>query len=256
MSRTILLQPFPWTRYSKKLAARIETPRWFGTFNPREGARLVTGSSGSIEMGNFIKLHWLVDLTDGMILDAKYQLYGQSALIGAAETACELIVGKNYDQAQRIGADLIDKHLRDHANEPSFPFETSGHLNLVIDAIEEAGAQCGDIPLSETYVTPIGPEIKALEGGYPGYLDMPEPKQHALIEGVIASDIRPYIELDAGGIDILKIIDSREIIIAYSGTCTSCAASTGTTLSYIQQVLRAKVHPEIIVVPDMVEQKV
>ena len=72
-----------------------------------------------------MSLYWLVDPDDGIIVDARFQAYGQSALIGAAEIACELSVGKNYDQARRIGAELIDKQVRDRPDEPAFPKETS-----------------------------------------------------------------------------------------------------------------------------------
>jgi NifU-like protein len=72
-----------------------------------------------------------------------------------------------------------------------------------------------------------------------------------LLEEIIARDIRPYIELDAGGIQVIDLTTENEVLIAYQGSCTSCFSATGTTLSYIQQVLRAKVHPSLVVVPDL-----
>ncbi len=252
MSLETLLEPFPWARYSKKLAARIETPRWGGHFaKGRTGLRLVTGEEGEVRAGNCVRIYWLVDEEDGIVADAKHQTFGQSALIGAAEAACELACGKNYDQAGRIGADLIDKHLRDKADIPSFPPETSAHLNLVVDALMKLAEQCSDLPLPEAYVTPAPPDVELIEGGYPGFMELADIKKLTLIEQVIAQDVRPYIELDAGGIDVLKLLNNKEVIIAYQGNCTTCHAATGTTLSYIQHVLRAKVHPDLVVVPDL-----
>lgn len=63
--------------------------------------------------------------------------------------------------------------------------------------------------------------------------------------------MRPYIALDAGGIEVINLIEDKQVIIAYQGSCTSCYSSIGTTLSYIQQTLRAKVHPDLVVIPDM-----
>jgi len=104
-----------------------------------------------------------------------------------------------------------------------------------------------------SYVAPPAPfdigEIR--EGGYPGWVDLTIKQKIALIEEVVASDIRPYIELDAGNVQILNLLNDREVIIAYQGSCTSCFSATGTTLSYIQQILRAKLHPELIVIPDL-----
>ena len=204
MSLQTSIQPFPWSRYSKKLNTKIDRPRCGGFFTKDQSEercmRLAIGKEGSIEDGNLICLYWLVDPDDGIIVDARFQTYGQSALIGAAEIACELSIGKNYDQARRISAELIDKQVRDRPDEPAFPKETSPHLNLVLGAMDSAADGCMDIPLAANYVAPAAPlDIgEVLEGGYPGWEGLSQVQKIALIEEIIARDIRPYIELDAG----------------------------------------------------------
>lgn len=257
MSLDNLATPFPWYRYSKKLASKIENPRNGGIFTKEESEartmKLVIGEEGKIEEGNCIKIYWLVDPDDGIIVDAKFQVYGQSALIGAADAACEIIIGKNYDQAKRVSADLIDKQLRDRADEPAFPKETYPHLNLVLGALELAAEQCQGIPVADNYVAPPVPSNlgDVVEGGYPGFMELPLKKKIAVIDEVLERDVRPYIALDAGGVDVINLIEDREVIIAYQGSCTSCYSAIGTTLSYIQQILRNKVHPDLVVIPDL-----
>lgn len=257
MSLQSLTQTFPWSRYSKKLIAKIEKPRCAGFFTKEETEertmRLAIGQEGEIKDGNAVRIYWLIDPDDGIIVDAKFQAYGQSALIGAAEAACELAIGKNYDQARRIGADLLDKQVRDKSEIAAFPKEAYPHLNLVLSAMDHAAEQCMDIPLPISYAAPPAPlEIgEVLEGGYPGWPELSQPQKLGLIEEVLSRDVRPYIELDAGGIEVLDLINNREVIIAYQGSCTSCFSATGTTLSYIQQVLKAKVHPDLVVIPDL-----
>lgn len=257
MGLSALITSFPWNRYSKKLASKIENPRCVGNFTPEEAEardmRLADALEGGLEDGNAVRLYWLVDKDDGIIVDAKFQVFGQSALIGAAEAACELLVGKNYDQAKRISADLIDKQLRDRSDTPAFPKETYPHINLVLGAIDAAAEQCMDIPFADTYVAPPVPADigEVIPGGYPGWMELPLKKKIAVIEQVLDQDIRPYIALDAGGVSVLNLINDTELVITYQGACTSCYSSVGTTLSYIQQVLRAKVHPHIKVVPDL-----
>lgn len=252
-----VVTPFPWTLYSKKLVAKIDKLRCVGIFTPEESSardmRLVIGSAGRVEDGNIVRLYWLVDRDDGIIVDAKFQAFGQSALLGAAEVACELLIGKNYDQAKRISSTLIDQQVRDRSEVPAFPKETSPHLNLILEAIETAADNCMDIPLPNTYVAPPAPvDIgEILEGGYPGWMEMPIKQKISVIEDVLDRDIRPYIALDAGGVEVLNLIENTQLIIAYQGACTSCYSSIGTTLSYIQQVLRAKVHPSLVVIPDL-----
>lgn len=252
-----LTTPFPWARYSRKLKQKIDKPHSFGSFTKEEsekrGVRLVTGEEGAPEEHNYVKFYFLVDKEDGMIVDARFQVFGQSALIGAAEAACELIAGKNYDQARRITADLIDKQVRDRPEKQAFPPETYPHLNLVLGAIDEAAEQCTDLPLPSSYSAPPAPmDIgEVLEGGIPNWDEMPLKEQLQIIEQVLDHDIRPYVALDAGGVNVLDLQMGRKLQISYEGTCTSCYSAIGTTLSYIQQVIRAKVHPDIEVIPNI-----
>lgn len=249
---------YPWSRYSKKLSIRIERPLHVGLYSQasasERGMRLVEGIAGGAQEGNFVCLYLLVDESDGVIADAKFQVYGQSALIGAADIACELLIRKNYDQSRRISSDLIDKQVRDRKEVSAFPEETYAHINLVLGAIDDAADKCMDIPLADSYVAPpmTDSDINSDEARvYPGWDSLNPKQQISVIEEVIANDIRPYIELDAGGIEVLNFLGNRELIIAYKGSCTSCHSATGATLSAIQQILRMKVHPEIVVIPDM-----
>jgi NifU-like protein len=248
---TSLPAPF----YPKKLIAKIENSKFAGSFKKDEALarqmRLVEGRFGYMEDGNMLILYWLVDETDGVIADVKFQAFGPSALIGAAECGCELLIRKNYDQAKRISCDLIDKQARDKPHEEAFPSTAVAFLNFVLEAIECAAEQCLDIPLAETYVAP--PIDLHLEGqeSYPGWIELSKSEKIAVIEAIIDREIRPYIELDAGGIQILDLLSDKEVLISYQGSCTTCYSATGATLNAIQQILRAKIDPEIVVTPDL-----
>lgn len=257
MSLKKITLSFPWSRYSKKLVAKIERPRSVGIFTQEQsderGMFLAKGEEGSFAEGNKIQFYWLVDPEDGVIVDVRFQLYGQSALIGAAEGAAELLIGKNYDQARRVSTEMIDQQLRDRSEEPAFPKETAFHLNLVLGAIDQAAQMCEGLPLAANYVVSPTPMHvgDVLEGGIPEWGTFSLQQKLGCIEEVIARDVRPYIELDAGGIEVLDLVNEWEVLIAYQGSCTTCFSATGTTLSYIQQVLRAKVHPQLNVTPKL-----
>ena len=257
MALSDFTQAFPWSGYSRKLAARIDKPKNVGVFSQADAdsrtMRLAEGNDGTVADGNAVRLYWLVDPEDGVIADAKFQVFGQSALIGAADAACELLLRKNYEQARRIGAALIDKELRERAGIPAFPADTYAHLNLVIGAIDAAAEQCSGIPMADSYVAPPAPTSigEVREGGYPGFDALDLRQQLAVIEEVLNEDVRPYIALDGGGVEIKELKEGRQLIVAYQGACTSCFSATGATLSYIQHVVRAKVHPDLQVVPDL-----
>jgi len=247
---------FPWERYSKKLSARIEMPFCVGMFTEEEakekGLFLASGESGSLSSGNKAHLYWLVDPNDGIIVDARFQAYGDSAFLGACEIISELVVGKNYLQAHDLLPEDIDKEARDRVEKEAFPRETWGHMTLALEAVDDAALECHHIPLPLSYVEPFALADKKIlprEDGWPGWETLTNEEQKEIIEHVLDQEVRPSIAKDAGGVDLLDVKEGRYVRIAYKGTCATCFSATGTTLSYIQHVLRTHVHPELIVVP-------
>ena len=252
MPKKALDSASPWALFPRKFAEKIEKPRFAGLFSKEEaaakGMRLVTGLAGGFK-GLFVQFFLLVDEWDGVIADAKFKAFGPPALLGIAEILCELVMRKNYDQAKGIGAELIDKQLQDKKDARTLPITEYGFVNLSLDALEKALDLCADIPLPEAYVpTPVQPN---LDGGlYEGWDQLSLKQQLAVLEDLIANEIRPYIELDAGGIEIVSLTEGRELMIAYKGACTTCPSSIGSTLNAIQQILSARIHPDIKVIPD------
>lgn len=254
MSLNSLTQPVLWQRYSKKLSAKIAHLHNGGSFSLEDAS----SRSMHLSVGEsrhdiyFIRFYWLVDTEDGIIVDSKYHLFGPSALIGAAEIACELLVGKNYDEAQKITADQIDQQVRDRKEIPAFPEETFYILNLVLCAIDEASEACHGIPLAPSYV-PVPyfeSQDEMIEETIKDWDSLSKEQKLLLIEKVITQEIRPTLELDAGGIDVIDLSQDSELRIAYSGACATCFSATGSTLFYIQNILQRKLHPSITVIPE------
>lgn len=255
LKKARFLSSFIWYGYSRKLSSKIDNLKNTGFFTQEEAdakdMRLVMGEEGSLEEGNKIVFYILIDPSDGIIADAKFQALGSSALLGAAEVAVDLIMRKNYDQASRVSADLMDKHVADKTGQTAFPTEAFPYMNLVLTALDQALEKCRDIPLPENYVvSPVQKEGEE-QTQYPGWKELSTIQKIAVLEEVIEKDIRPYIELDAGGIKILELKEDKELVIAYQGACTSCYSATGATLNAIQQILRSKVYPDLIVTPDL-----
>jgi len=245
-----VIRPFYWELFSKKLREKIDRLRYVGSFTLQlaedKGMRYVAGREG------MLSLYWLVDESDGVIADAKFQAFGPVGLIAAAEIASELVLRKNYDQVSRLTADLIDQHVRDKKEVPAFPKECDGYLNQVLSAIDRSVQQCYDIPFAATYdTTPIENDFGEIPGGIPGWEEFPHGQKVKIIEEVIDKEIRPYIELDAGGVTLEEFRDNGEVLISYAGSCTTCHSSTGSTLTAIQKILKARVHPSLFVTPKL-----
>jgi NifU-like protein len=234
----------------KKLREKIDRPLFVGYFllddATNRNMRLVTGREG------MLCFYWLVDETDGVIADAKFQAFGPPALVAIGEVVSEMVLRKTYDQASRISADLIDQHVRDKKEVPAFSIESFTYLNQAISAIDRAVHQCQDIPFAADHdVTPIEYDFGEVPGGIPGWESLPTDQKQKIIEEVMEKEIRPYIELDAGGVKILSFNDEKEVVIAYEGSCTTCHSSTGSTLTAIQKILKARVHPSLFVTPSL-----
>ncbi|MEM8727270.1 MAG: NifU family protein [Chlamydiota bacterium] len=247
------MKPYPWTAYSNLLKERILHPRNVGVFKDNAGAlqemRLVT-AQGEWD-GNLLIFSIIVDETDGIIVDAKFMAVGETALVGASDAACEVLLRKNYDQARRLTADLIDRKLRDFTDIPAFPKSADAALNFLLSVIEKVAEKCTDIPLKNPAATPPVPHEQQSEGGHLDWdLFSPDEKLDHIKE-VIRDEIQPYIELDAGGIEVAAFNNEREVIIAYRGACTTCPSSTGATLEAIQHILRSRLSPSLDVKPDL-----
>lgn len=247
-----MIEQFPWATYSSKLIKSIAKPLALGVLHKeKEEMRLVIGEEGSMLEGNCVRFYLLVDEEDGVIADAKFQAYGETLLIGAAEIVCELVIRKNYAQAKRISAELVEKSVEDRAQKKGFPPCASSYINLALDALDVALAQCEGLPMPEEFlVTPV--DLSDLKKGeYPNWAALTHEERIGVIQEVLAHEVAPYVELDDGGVAIKELRGELSLVIKYEGNCTSCLSATGSTLSAIQQILRARVHPQIEVIPDL-----
>lgn len=229
--------------FGKKIREKIDRPRFMGSFTENQakekGMRLVIGT----EKG--LSFYWLVDESDGVIADVKFQVFGPIALFAIGEIASELLIRKNIPQASRITADLIEGHN-------GFPKEANSLINQALLAIDMGVQQCSDIKCVTTDydITPIEWDRGENPDGIPGWDEFALEKKLHLIEEVIDKEIRPYVELDAGGVKIVELKEN-ELLISYQGSCTTCHSATGSTLSAIQQILRARIHPKLTVIPQL-----
>lgn len=237
---------------SRKLTKKILGPRHVGFFSAKEAeARQMRRAEGLVKhAGQILCMTFLVDPEGGMLVDARFRALGTAALIGLAEAAADISVGKYWDQASRMSADVLESSLHDKPGQAALDPADLPAVNMVIDALDAAMQQCQDIPLPPGYVSPLPHDIEITEGGWPGFDTMTTEQKLSVLEAVVKEDIRPYIEMDGGGIEIINLL-GNEVIIAYEGSCTTCYSSTGATLSYIQQLLQAKVSKEIIVTPKL-----
>jgi NifU-like protein len=241
-----------WERYSKKIKEKIQNPLFEGSLQKAgEGMRLIDAFAGSFAFGAKLRLYLIIDETDGVIVDGAYEWFGPPLFGAICDVGCELLMRKTYLQASRLSGDLIENHAKESKEKAPFPSSAHPLINLFLLALDDIVQRCDDIPTSqEALTTPFsmqqGEEITKPDN----WEELAKEEKIAFIDQLLTSEVRPYIELDEGGVTIIDLEDN-DLIISYQGACTSCYAATGSTLTAIQQIIQTKVDPNINVIPKM-----
>ena len=237
--------------FEEALLKKLYFQDYLGSFDKAEAALKEMKAVSGLETtddSQMIKIHLLVDKSDGIIADVRFQVFGKSMFYIVLETLADLILLKSYVFASKVSSAVIENKLKKDLKQ-SLPRAFDKVINHVLFALDEALRDCQDIPVDEKeLVTPIESEGEKIE--IPNWLALELKQQLNILESVIAEDIRPYIELDEGGIEIVSLKEGIFLTIGYKGACTTCHSSTGSTLNAIQQILRNKVFPAIVVIPD------
>ncbi|MFY7842646.1 MAG: NifU family protein [Rhabdochlamydiaceae bacterium] len=248
--------PLPyWATFSPRFKSFILEPKYDKEFSPSQlnlpQYRFCEGETGSREESDFVSFKCLVNEENGVIENLCFQVYGLTVLKGLAEAASHLLIHKTYKQALKLSSDLILKSFTDVTTGHGVSKEFHPLINVVLEAIDQAVSSCHDIIDIPTFESPpLVEDLFSSEGLYPDWDKLSQTEQISVLQKVIDTDILPYLQLDEGGMKILSFTDHKDLLIAYEGSCTSCHAATGSTLTAIQQILRAKIHPDIVVIPD------
>ncbi|HET7588189.1 MAG TPA: iron-sulfur cluster assembly scaffold protein [Gammaproteobacteria bacterium] len=112
--------------YSPEILDHFRRPRHAGAIG---GAAVRTGTAGSRRLGTLVRFQ--VDVVDGRIANAGYQVFGSPYAIAACSLAAERVTGQPAEsQAVPTGRELADAL--------AFPVEQTGVALVVEDAIRAA----------------------------------------------------------------------------------------------------------------------
>lgn len=230
----------PYVLLPKILQEALSDVRCGGCFFAEEtvarGMRFVTHREETCH-GAFV-FFWMVDPGDGILVDVRFQSRGPIIWIALLEVISRFLVGKNYDQAMRITRTLLVRELGG---------EDRAEFSSLLTAIHACAAQCCDIPLRADYTAPPV-EVRDVDHIVEDFFSYTDIEKVRLIEEILDREIRPYIAMDGGGVSLVALQDQK-LFISYQGACTSCHASVGATLGYIQETLRRHLHPSLEVIP-------
>ncbi|MFZ4773318.1 MAG: NifU family protein [Chlamydiia bacterium] len=246
------MEPFIWNRYTKKMHDLLRRPLSIGTVQSVPQEMIVCSmQAGAKEEGNWFEIHLIIDTSDGVIADAKYRFFGPTILLITLEAISRYVVRKHIRQVQNLTAEIIDRTLRDQDTIAAYKDRETPYLVFVLDGVFQALESAPEIAVSE-YATPLeslsGTQVEQL---CENWMELGSVQRLEILEKAFEEQIRPYLAIDEGGVQILGIEDDTKVKIAYSGSCTSCYSAIGGTLQGIQSLLQEKVYKGLTVVPDM-----
>ncbi|MCX7881949.1 MAG: iron-sulfur cluster assembly scaffold protein [Brevinematales bacterium] len=144
MAKNQLIGGALWENYSRKVAQRMNHPRYQGELTEddakRLGGRLIVADWGAESCGDAVRLYWIVDPVTHTILDARFKSFGCGTAIASSDMMAELCIGKTVDEAVTITNLDVEKALRDDPDTPAVPSQKMHCSVMAYDVIKQAVA--------------------------------------------------------------------------------------------------------------------
>lgn len=115
----------------------------------------------------------------------------------------------------------------------------------ILDHAEEPEIAPLARPASPTHV-PVPDLDESKYQADPEFFSKNESIQVEYINDVLDEFVRPGLAADGGGLLLTDLL-GRVARISYQGACGSCPSAASGTLSFIEHILRSRVHPDIVV---------
>lgn len=248
------------------------------------------GEVGSLACGDALKLYLKIDKATGKILDAKFKTFGCASAIASASALTEIVKGKTLDDALKItnddiarflgglpeqkmhcsvmGKEALEAAAANYKGEKAISHEeehpvckcfwvTEKKIREVIlehklTTVEQvtnytkAGGGCGGcIP----DIKRILADVMHTQAPPPASPKMTNLKRIQLITQTIEKDVAPTLRADGGNIELVDI-DGTQVKVRLQGACAGCAGAKATLQHLVQETLRQKVSPDLVVVEE------
>lgn len=145
MAKKNLISGSIWDEYSQKVQDLMNNPQHMGQLTTedaqRTGTKLIVADFGAESCGDAVRLYWLVDEKNDVIVDAKFKSFGCGTAIASSDTMAGLCIGKTVDEAVKITNIDVEFAMRDEPNTPAVPPQKMHCSVMAYDVIKAAAAQ-------------------------------------------------------------------------------------------------------------------
>lgn len=243
------------SKYSEKFRRMASSPSHRGAIFQEDAAQKGMALIEAKEKD--IKIYWLITPDSDKIYSAKFFTYGGTESVAIGEALSSLVKGRTVNEAAALKAADVEESLRDDPRSPAVAGGKMDIFNIAETLVEKAVESYPEAKaIALARAAAKGADAKpsvdydALTEKTREWLSLDKAEQVKKIESVLDGKVRDYLQFDGGDVSVIDVVDSREVIVEYQGTCGSCASSYGSTLAVIEQTLRDEIFEDIRVTPN------
>lgn len=159
---------------------------------------------------------------------------------------CQLVTNKIYTEIRHLSFEDLNLALKPHTHGEALP-EAASLFHMILDVLDILVDECRHLPIANIHHDPLQHDRWAMpaEEASPYTKEQWDrlsiEQQLAVLEQFIEEKVTPFVSLDEGAVSIDKL-EQDVITIAYSGNCSSCFSSLGSTLNSISQMVQTYVY--------------
>jgi len=152
MGKNDLIGGSLWEQYSKKVAERMNNPRYFGELTEEDAKRLngklIVANEGAESCGDTVRLYWIVGNDDEVIKDASFKSFGCGTAIASTDMMAEMCIGKTVEEATKITNLDVEHALRDTEDTAAVPPQKMHCSVMAYEVIKRAASIYRNVDIS------------------------------------------------------------------------------------------------------------
>jgi NifU-like protein len=133
-----------WENYSNKVSSRMDNPLHRGEISQeiadKQNYKLIVADYGAESCGDAVRLYWLVNPENNVIVESKFKSFGCGTAIASSDMMAELCIGKTVDEAVKITNIDVEMALRDDPETPAVPPQKMHCSVMAYDVIKKAAS--------------------------------------------------------------------------------------------------------------------
>ncbi|MGD9969571.1 MAG: iron-sulfur cluster assembly scaffold protein [Sulfuricurvum sp.] len=153
MARDTLIGGALWEEYSSEVQRRMNDPINMGEITQDEAdsseKQLVIADFGAESCGDAVRLYWLIDPKNDVIVKSRFKSFGCGTAIASSDMMAELCMEKTVDEALKITNIDVEKALRDDPDIPAVPGQKMHCSVMAYDVIKKAASIYKGVDMSE-----------------------------------------------------------------------------------------------------------